>query len=755
MPKLLAFGVDHPRKTLLFLVALTVLGAVGSSRITADYDPRAFHPQGSPLVELTRFSERVFGTDDRRALVLVTDPALFTPAGLARLADLTRKLRAVHGVERVVSLSNATEVSGRGNTVSIQPIAKPIPTTLEAAETLKAHVLSDSLLAGGLVSDDGRSAIVAVTLLESHTAPAPRAAVHDAIDELLANHGAPTRLGGFPMVRVQYSRRMLDELGGLLGVSLATLLVLLLLFGGGVRPALATVAVVVVGNLWCHGLMGLAGQRFTILSMLSPIIVLVVGVADAIHVLSAWQQAVGTPRQRAASAIDQTFGPTLLTSATTALGFLALLTAGDVSMIRQYGQWTAVGVMSAWLATVTVLPPLLALGWLGTGRARTMSWPRLNAGMTRALEASVNRPRQALLATVLVVGALAILAARVPTDARILDGLADNDPIMQTYNALERHFGGSLPMQVVYRDVDPSDPEIIAHAEWTADTLRALPGVGRVETPTSTLKRLSGAVAGDSDTPGTLSTDAGELSELFLLSSFADPDPLRPLLREDERTLRIQALLVERGSQATLQTQDALLAALASRPVPHGSVGLAGTAWVAPRAWKILQQRMAMSLMIAIAGITLLFGFLLRSVPLALVTLIPNLVPLLAVLAVMTLAGIPAKGTNAVVFSIAYGIAVDDTIHLLAHVRAAWRSGRPWSEAIRVGHQRVRRALVVTSLVLSGGFAVFLTSDFEFVVTLGLQMVTACLAALACDLLLLPALLARFSPRSSAVRNAS
>ena len=202
-------------------------------------------------------------------------------------------------------------------------------------------------------------------------------------------------------------------------------------------------------------------------------------------------------------------------------------------------------------------------------------------------------------------------------------------------------------------------------------------------------------------------------------------------------------LLPERGALATVALQDALLGDMTRRmpDEPAFSVDLGGTAWIAPRAWRVLQSRMIWGLSLAVLAIALLFWGLFRSVRMALLTILPNVLPLACVLCAMAVLGIPAKGNNAVVFSIAYGLAVDDTIHLLSRLRAALRDGLPIHDAILRAHRQVRGAITLTTLVLAGGFAVLLMSTFEFNVTLGLQMVVAALAALMLDLFALPALL--------------
>ena len=666
------------------------------------------------------------------------DHDLFTVAGLERVHGLTRKLRAVEGVESAVSITTVQGVWGVGDALEVAPVMGPLPTDAAGIAAARARLMQDDAVVGTLLAADGGACVIHVRIFEDYTAPKKRAALHDRVAAVLADSDAETLLGGFPMVRVQYSREMLGQIGRLLLVVALVLVVVLALLLGGLWPALLTVGIVAVANVWTHGIMGAVGQPFTILSMLTPIIVMVVGVADSVHVLLAFRRAVGTRAERVAEAIRITAGPTALTSATTAVGFLALLTAWDIEMLRVYGLYTALGVVLAWVATMLLAPPLLSL--FGAPGDR-LTLPRLHSWMDAYVARAMARPGRVIAGWAVAGLALILLAATVSTDARILDGLPIDHPIMQTYRLMEDRFGGSLPMQVVYDGGDPADPDLLRHIQATVERLESIDGVGLVHGPDRFVRRFRRALMGGAEEEERLPDTVEDIAEIYAAASFSDPNVLEDFVAEDDGLTRIRVLLHERGAHAVIATQDALIADLNSRPLDGVRIGLAGTAYIAPRAWRLLQGRMLWGLALAVGVITLIFGVLFRSPTLALLSLIPNLFPLVAVLAAMALLDIEAKGNNAVIFSIAYGVAVDDTIHLLAQLRRHRGLGLPWAEAVAAAHRDVRGALTVTSIVLAAGFCVLLLSTFEFPVTLGVQMVVAVAAALAADLLLVPALL--------------
>ncbi len=705
--------------------------------LRADYDPRSFHPQGSPLVEATRRAEAVFGADDQTALVAVLDSQLFTVAGLRRAAALTEALGALEGVERATSITNLPRLVGDGETLSMAPRLQPLPESDDEVAAARRDLLGDPEVGGVLLAPDAY--LVAVEVLESWSAPARRADLHDRIQAVIhdRSEGCEALLGGFPMVRVQYSRELMRETGRLFAVTGLALVVLVALMLRSLVAALGAVAVVAVANVWTHGAMALLGEPMTILSMLTPIVVLIVGVADAVHVILAYRRLEGTPEERAIAAVAEMGPAGLITSVSTALGFFTLLTAWDVRMLRAFGVFTGLGVLAAWLVTMALIPALLVR--LGDRAPR----PLPESAVARWL---VVHPRRVLIGSALVLGLIGWGASGVSTNARILDGLAPDHPIMKTYGALESRFGGSLPLQVVYEGSPErlTEPEVLRHmAELTA-VMRADLAVGAVRSPHQRVAELHGAVSGEA---ATIPETGAQVSELLLAASFADRDPFEGLFAESAGMARVSALLHERGSHATIATGDTVAAWLAAHPLAGVTTGLAGTAWIAPRAWERLLDDMVWSSVLAVGLITLLFALLYRSVTVALLTIPSNLAPLICVLCAMRLLDIPVKGNNAVVFSIAYGVAVDDTIYFLAHLRQLWRSGQlSWPEAVVRAHREMAGPLITTSVVLGLGFAVFLTSTFEFSVTLGLQMLVCVASGALAELVVMPALLALRRP---------
>lgn len=734
---------------LLAGAAFTVACGLALPRLRADYDPRSFHPQGTPLVAATRRAEAVFGADDQTALVALLDPQLFSVEGLARVDRLTRALGGLPGVERVTSLTNAPTVTGDGELLAVAPRLDPLPRSPEEADAARRGVLSDPNLAGILAAQDGTACLLLVEVLESWSPPARRAELYDRLQATLAPYRDGQRnalIGGFPMVRVQYSRELLSETLRLFAVTGIALVVLVTFMLRSIPAGLGAVGVVAVANVWTHGVMAWLGEPMTILSMLTPIVVLIVGVADAVHVVLAFRREPGAdPAERAAAALRAVAPAGFITSVCTALGFVTLLTAYDVRMLRVFGVYTAIGVLAAWLSTVILIPMLL----VRFGGDYEPERPRPISTLTERL---VRRPWRVLAASGVVMLAITAAAMGISTDARLLDGLAADHPIMQTYTALESRFGGSLPLQVVYEGPPErlTEPDVLQHMALLTAELRALPETGAVRSPHERVAELHGALTG---TPPRLPTRGAEIAELLMAASFADRDPFEGLFAESAGMARVSALLHERGSHATIAVGDHLQAWLTAHPLPGVTTSMAGTAWVAPRAWERLLDDMIWSSVLAVLLITALFAVLYRSVWVALLTIPPNIVPLVCVLAAMRFLDIPVKGNNAVVFSIAYGVAVDDTIYFVAHLRHLWQAGgMTWREAVVRAHHEMAGPLVTTSVVLALGFCAFLTSTFEFSVTLGLQMLVCVSTGALAELVMMPALLCLWTPKAPGPR---
>jgi predicted RND superfamily exporter protein len=558
--------------------------------------------------------------------------------------------------------------------------------------------------------------------------------------------GAPVTamLTGVPVLRAEILERLKREqviflvAGGLVGAAIA-----LLMF----RSVAATVIVTCAtgtGTLWTLGLMGAVGEAVNPVNSVVPTLVLIIGFTDAVHMLHAARRGLraGTQRRDAARRAIVEVGPACaLTSLTTAIGFASLATA-RVDVIARFGLTAAGGAVMSF-AAVLVVVPLLAGTWYG---ARIAGSPRTPIIVQRgrragadALAAVLRHPRSIAVVGVLLTIALAGISTQLRASSSLREGTPSDSEAGRAVAVVDEHFGGVLSLIVLVEWADDAEGETARLLDVLAaveGVLAAQPTLGR---PLSLLDVLAAL-------PGPADDLAAKASLLPIV-----PAALRDrLYRPDRRRALVTANMPDTGTRAyapVLASVRRDLEALQAR-APGFTLTLSGNPVAVGVSSDLMVADLAKSLAVAagVIGVVLMLAF--RSVVLGLISIVPNAFPLVAAGAALVLAGHPLTVTGVICFCVCLGIAVDDTIHVVTRFRRERAAAVPVAAALDGTLRTVGAALLTTTATLVGGFACLLLSEIPLLRLFGVLCAIALLAALAGDLVLLPALLALTGPRT-------
>ncbi|MCA8924437.1 MAG: MMPL family transporter [Planctomycetes bacterium] len=709
-----------------------------------------------------------FGRDDCGALVLIETPDALAPAFLARLERLTDLLHdhAQVDPDEVNSLSHTPYARGQGELLEVGPLYSP-------GEPLPPDLLTNPLYRNRVVSADRRLAALRVAIAPWHDTPSNRRAlVADLRREVEAwlQPGERAWFDGVLVVREEVLALMRQDLRRVFPLALAVLLgVLALLLR---RPLGVALGVFVVGAslLWTLAFMSLAGLPLTLLSPAAlPVLLLVAGVGDVVHALSGLGRLVGegVPQPQALQRTLREAGPPCLMTSLTSAAAFASLWWSDVPLIQTLGVPIAVGVLAAWVLCFGALPALSRLA--GPRIVPPLGGGWLGARIARGAYRLARSRRGLVIGGFVLLGALCLLeGARVKVESKVLGDFPADHPLRRTRDFVEQRFGGVSGLQLVVRPRTPSSPEDPRLLEPDAlrgvaalvDELRAEAARGsevlEVIALTDFLEDVQSAL--DGRRPGTrrLPESSAAAAQLLLLYEGASPtDPTRPFLGPSTAG-------AERLGAAAWRRHDVLRVSLRLKTLPTPaffacverleararellpedlSVEASGTTVMIQAAHGALIHNLATSLLLALGVVLALIALWTRSLRLTALALLPNLIPLLALAGCMGALGIELRLATSVVFCLAFGVAVDDTIHLLAAL-ARHRDAQP-AVQVRYALERTGSALVGTTLVLVCGFGVLLASGVLANRILGGLCALALLVALAADLLLLPALLMR------------
>lgn len=707
------FLVRWRRVVVLVVLALSCWLIPGAFHLGFDYNVGSFLRTADPALKATvaHYGDG-FTWPDRLVFFGFEAVDPLGDAALARLADFEQRLRAIPGIRRVVSLHSAPGLSG----------ASTPPGPRVASSRLYRRLLVHTPAAGG------RGALAGfVEIDRPDRADVLRAmeAAARTLPPLTTGERAPcVHLTGFPVLRDTYVRFL--EADQRLFLPLAALLtaILLLLLVPGLGLAVATMAVVPLTLGWTFGILGHLGQKLVLLTSTLPTLLMVIAVADAVHLSLRFREErlQGIERDRSAvAALARTWTPCALTSLTTAIGF-GSLTLARVRDLVSLGAFSVLGVLLAFLLTILVLPALLPglARVLGEGGIERIEWSRRLGRFSRRLGALPQR--WVLAGAGLAFAGCLALGLQVRQDAHLTEDYFPQTPAVQSLRWFEQRFVGPITGEILVRakSGDLLRDEHVAELRRFVAWLEQQPGV---------IRTLSFLDAMDDGVPKPL-------------LSFLTREPVA-LFDSALETARVLTFTRDVGTAETRRFLDRLDARIAE--IDTLEIRPVGLQILATRIVADLINEVKGSFLAAFLLISILMTLVFKSLRYGLIAIVPNLFPLLVTLSFMGATGMRLRILAVITFAIAFGLAVDNTIHILNRFRWERTEGRGVEEAIGVSLEAVGAAVWTTSLLLLLGFGLLLFSNFKASHDFGLLACVTVLAALLGDLILLPALLRTFA----------
>ncbi|MBL7940507.1 MAG: MMPL family transporter [Flavobacteriales bacterium] len=732
--------------TLGVLAVCSILFGLALRNVRVDYDFEKFFPKSDPeLDRYMEFRERFGYDNDFLMFGIEREQGVFERALLTRVDSLAAGLERLPLVMKVLSPTRMSE-----------PIITPIGTF----ETPYLRFWNDSLIpldSARIWNDprvrdffftDDATAMLVVLNAEPGLSKAKCDSLLVGVRGVLADTGFPdARIVGRIVGQDHYINTMVMETLFFLSASILLLAVFLWYGFRSVHGVVVPIAVVGLAILWQIGFMTALGKPLGILTMLLPTILFVVGMSDVVHILECYLEEIrnGVPRIRAIAVTYYEVGlPTFLTALTSGIGFATLGTA-SIPPLQEFGLYTAIGVLVAFCLAFTLLPALLIL----TDPRKLL--PATNAtspwdSRLPALFRWTIHNRRAILIGFAVISAMGIAgASRIHVNNYLLEDLPKNDPLKQGFVWFEERFGGVRPFEMEVRTADPAhsiwDLAVLQEMERVQNYLDTGYHVSGIVSPVTVMKSLNKAFNGGDRSFYRLPEDAAECARLAKRTKLLGRDLLGTIVSADGSSARISGRSVDEGGFI----HKGKNAELDRFVIAHTDPTLVrfdqtGMAYLIDRNNATLSTQMIRGMGLAILLTALIMLWFFRDWRMVLVALIPNLVPLVFIAGVMGLFGIDLKVSTAIIFTISFGIAEDDTIHMLAALRQHLRQGLSPAYALKRTYLRTGKAVTVTSLMLLSGFITLVFSDFASVFYMGVLITLTLGFAFVAELLLLPAL---------------
>ena len=751
--------------TLLVLGLLTVLSGFFVAQLRFNYNFNDFYPAGDPDLDYYQGYTKRFGNDNDYLLLGVEAPAgrtAFDPAFLAQVDSLTQLARRQPNVRHVTSPTTLANTVVEGLGVFSVPYLHPATYAADPARRTADSLLIYRTpgLVGNVFSSDAR----AITLVLQLT-PDLKKPPSDSLFAVL--RGGLARLH-IPEARVHFAGRIVaqsvfvDRLKWELVVfmSLSVLLVTGLLWltfrtwWGVVLPL-----IVVLGAIsWGLGIMAAFGVTIDLMTALLPLMLFVVGMSDTIHIISRYVSELGygaSKKDALRVTIKESGFGSGLSALTTSLGFFTLMTS-TIRPIHNFGLFTGIAVILAFILSFTLLPAMLVLlgkPQLREPRRQGHSWDGVLGRLFRTV---LVRRRLVFTVSGLVLAASIGLATRVHINSMLLDDLSKKDPVRMDFAFFDSHFAGVRPFELELKPAggrDIYDLAVLRQTEQIEGYLDKTYGLRFAASPVTLVKSVRKALHGGGLAEYRLPADTLEMRGLRgKLRQFRKKPEFSALALPDGSAGRLTGRMADVGSIRADALNDQLRSYLRTRiDSTVLRTRLTGSSNLIDKNNENLTLNMIQGMAIDVAMVTLIVLVLFKSFRMTIVVLIPNLLPIIIVAGVMGLAGVNMKVSTSIIFTIAFGIAVDDTIHFISKLRLVLGKEPDIFKAVRHTYLLAGKAVVTTSLILVGGFSTLLFSKFDGTFYVGLLIGLTLLFGVVAELTLLPLLILYFYKRPKAL----
>jgi hypothetical protein len=766
MHRLYTSIVRQPWLVLAMVVAMTIVLGTGMRYLRVDSSVDTLLPRGDPAKAFYDTIVERFGNDEVNIIGIVADDVLAT-ATLEKIQSLTDRAAALEGVASVVSLTNVRDPIAD---VIDPPLLIPrLPRTDAEREILRARIRDNPLYTGNLIAPDGRGAAINIFLENAAASEAQAQRIDAALQALTdeINAGGPERayLTGLSHLKVNGLALMRRDLWVLTPASLALVIVVFFFAYRTRRGVVLPLLCVVVGTTWTLGAMGWLGDAITLGTLVLPSLLIVIGSSYANHVVARYYLEIESPSGEGGPVLRglmEAGMPVFISALTTGVGFSSLL-LNPIQAVRALGLYAVLGITFLFVLAMTLVPALIVV----MPERRYAGGPATNdpdsesslGGRLAALAQIDIRHRGVIFGLAAVIVAVSLYAVpRIQADTNFLAYFPEDSPVRLDHSAISEHVAGALPFYVVVGDGEPGSMvsfEALKRLRALERFIDTIPGVTGTVALTDYLDfldqglRAGGDVIIDADgtviEPGELKSfwdDPSRLKEVLSLVK-GNPASFRSVVTKD---LGQANLLVRTRFETSTEIAHALLAirAWAAKYQP-GSVPVVptGNIILLNGTTDDIVWGQVTSVTVALVVIFILMSALFVSTKVGFVAMLPNVLPIVMFFGLLGWSGTMLNIGTSIIAAIALGIAVDNTIHYMVRFNRELQVTQDERQSLATALRTVGRPIVYTSGALTLGFLVMRLSDFVPIRDFGALSAATMVAALATNLLLLPALLAQ------------
>ncbi|RYH73492.1 RND family transporter [Flavobacteriaceae bacterium 144Ye] len=700
----------------------------------------------------------IFGEEGNLIVLGVKDSTLFSVEKLNAWNQLSEDFKAYDEVETVVSIKDLQKLvkNNDAQKFELEPFIKDSIHSLAQIDTLQNELFKQYPFYDNFLFNKTTKTIRTAIYLKKDIVNTPARkdfiieTLQDKINTFESENDLDVRVSGMPYIRTLNSQNIVDEIGLFIGAALLVTSLIFFFFFRSFRATFISLIVVCIGVMWTFGILGLLKYEITVLTALIPPLIIVIGIPNCIFLINKYQHEVkkhGNKVKSLQRVITKIGNATLMTNVTTASGFATFILT-ESTLLKEFGIVASLSILAIFILCLLVIPIIytflpypkerhlehLNKRWIGT----FVDW----------MERMVREHKIAIYATSVVLLTASIIGIyQIKISGSLIEDMPKEKEFFHDIRFFESEFNGIMPLEIMVdtqRKKGVMKLSTLKRMNELEELIIETPELSRPISVVSLVKYSKQAYYNGNPKYYQLPTSQ---ENSFILSyaknSSSNVDLLNNFVDSTGQYARITTFMKDIGTDKMERIEEDLQNKINKVfPEERYKVTMTGKALVFQKGTKYLVKNLAISLSLAIILISLFMAYMFRSFRMIIVSLIPNILPLLVTAGLMGYLGVPIKPSTILVFSIAFGISVDDTIHFLAKYRQELQANH-WKirKSVYAALRETGVSMFYTSIVLFFGFSVFTISSFGGTVALGALVSATLLFAMLSNLLLLPSLL--------------
>ncbi|WP_035334587.1 efflux RND transporter permease subunit [Dokdonia sp. PRO95] len=708
-------------------------------------------------LEYQNFKDK-FGEEGNLIVLGIQDERLFTPEVLTAWNDLSTKIAKADAVALSLSLKDLKILDKQENPqrFDLVPFMTDSTLTAESAASYRKLLFDDLPFYENLIYNKETGTVRSAVYLKKDLINTPARldfVVNDlmpAIATFEKDYDIDVRTSGMPYIRTLNAQNIIDEIGIFVGAALLVTSFIFFFFFRSYRATFISMITVIIGVMWAFGFLGLLGYEITVLTAIIPPLIIVIGIPNCIFLINKYQQEYknhGNQVKALQRVITKVGNATLMTNITTASGFATFILT-ESSLLSEFGVVASINIIAIFLLSLLIIP--IIYSYMSPPKEKHLkhlgkTWIE---GFVNWMERMVRTRRTAIYASSVLLLALSIIGIyQIRISGSLIEDMPKKADFYKDIKFFEEEFDGIMPLEIL---IDTKKKQgvmklaTLKRMEELSATIEEQPELSAPISIVNLVKYAKQAYFNGNPKYYQLPTSNERNFILPYAKSFDNDENLMGAYVDSTgQYARITTFMKDVGTDKMERAEENIQLKIDKLfPEERYEVTMTGTALVFQKGTDYLVMNLVISLSLAILLIALFMAWMFKSLRMIIVSLIPNLLPLLVTAGMMGFIGIPIKPSTILVFSIAFGISVDDTIHFLAKYRQELKANK-WKikKSVYGSLRETGVSMFYTSIVLFFGFSVFMISSFGGTVALGGLVSATLLFAMLANLLLLPSLL--------------